>query len=249
MSSAPSPPHRRNEMTSDLPDLEERGPLRPPPPPPGAPPVLSDVWVYDGRAYDLTDWINKHPGGAWFIGRTKNRDITSVIGSYHRNPEAIERILQRYSLDRDATPHDIHPKHNAPAFLFKEDFNSWDDTPKYRFDDKNDLLHRVKARLREPAPAARIKKMDKIFNIVALLLAVAYFAVQGVRLFEPAWMPLAAFVIAMVVLRSSLVGFGHYAIHRKQKGINRALSSTFDLNYVALALVVADGHSLLHHPY
>jgi len=91
--------------------------------------------------------------------------------------------------------------------------------------------------------------MDKVFNIVVVVLAIAYFAVQGVRLGAPAWMPLPVFVIAMVLLRSSLVGFGHYAIHRAQRGITRVVSSSFDLNYVALALVVADGHTLLHHPH
>jgi fatty acid desaturase len=234
-------------MTNNLTEVRG-GPSRRPARPPGGPP-MSNVWVYNGKAYDLTDWISKHPGGAFFIGRTRNRDITSIVGSYHRNPEAIERILQRYSLGRDATPRDIHPKNNAPSFLFKDDFNSWRDTPKYRFDDKNDLLHRMKARLREPQLAKHIKKMDTIFNIVVGLLAVAYFAVQGLRLAEPGWMPLPVFVIAMVLLRSSLAGFGHYAIHRAQKGITRFLASTFDLNYVALALVVADGHALLHHPH
>ncbi|MCV7077108.1 hypothetical protein H7I94_16665, partial [Mycobacterium szulgai] len=66
---------------------------------------------------------------------------------------------------------------------------------------------RVKARLAEPALAARIKRMDRLFNIVVVLLACAYVAVQGVRLAEPRWMPLWAFVIAMVLLRSSLVGY------------------------------------------
>src|SRR5262249_20993599 len=161
-----------------------------------------------------------------------------------------ERMLQRrYALDRDATPRDIHPKHNAPAFLFDDDFNSWRDTPKYRFDDHNDLLHRVRARLNEPALAARIKRMDAWFNIVVVLLAIGYFAVQAVRLAEPRWMPLWAFVIAMVVLRSSLAGFGHYALHRRQRGLNRVFGNAFDMNYVALALVTADGHTLLHHPY
>ena len=158
-------------------------------------------------------------------------------------------MLERYALGRDATPEDIHPTNNAPPFLFKDDFNSWRDTPKYRFADKNDLLHRVKARLKEPQLAARIKKMDKAFNIVVAPLAIAYFAVQGLRLGAPGWMPLPLFVIAMVVLRSSLVGFGHYAIHRAQRGITRVTASTFDMNYVALALVVADGHTLLHHPH
>ncbi|AHJ50403.1 desaturase-related protein [Mycobacterium tuberculosis BT1] len=178
------------------------------------------MWVYNGRAYDLSEWISKHPGGAFFIGRTKNRDITAIVKSYHRDPAIVERILQRrYALGRDATPRDIHPKHNAPAFLFKDDFNSWRDTPKYRFDDPNDLLHRVKARLAEPALAARIKRMDTLFNAIVAVLAVGYFAVQGVRLVEPSWMPLWAFVIAMVLLRSSLAGFGHYALHRAQRGL------------------------------
>jgi fatty acid desaturase len=236
-------------MTNDLPEVEERDSLPHPAPPPGGP-RLSDVWVYNGRAYDLSDWISKHPGGAFFIGRTKNRDITAVVGSYHRDPAKIERILERrYALGRDATPMDIHPKHNAPDFLFDDDFNSWRDTPQYRFDDPNDLLHQVKARLNEPAMAARIKRMDTYFNIVVVLLVVAYFAVQGLRLAQPGWMPLPLFVIAMVALRSSLAGYGHYALHRAQRGMNRVFGNAFDMNYVALSLVTSDGHTLLHHPY
>jgi hypothetical protein len=240
---------RRNDVTtSDLPQIEEQAAPRPPHAA-GGPPQLSNVWVYKGRAYDLTDWIAKHPGGAFFIGRTKNRDITSIIGAYHCDPEKIERMLERYALDRDATPRDVHPKNNAPPFLFKDDFNSWRDTPSFRFDDKKDLLHRVKARLKEPKLAAHIKRMDRTFNIVVALLCFAYFAVQGLRLAEPNWMPLPMFVTAMVVLRLSLAGFGHYAIHRAQRGSARYFANTFDINYVALALVTADGHTLLHHPH
>lgn len=236
-------------MTNDLPEAEERDAAPHPAPPPGGP-RLADVWVYNGRAYDLSDWISKHPGGAFFIGRTKNRDITAIVGSYHRDPEKIERILERrYALGRDATPRDIHPKHNAPAFLFDDEFNSWRDTPRYRFDDPDDLLHRVKARLNDPALAARIRRMDTCFNVVVVLLVIAYVVVQGLRLGAPAWMPLPLFVIGMVLLRSSLAGFGHYALHRAQRGMTRVFGNAFDMNYVALALVTADGHTLLHHPY
>lgn len=236
-------------MTNDLPELQESDAGPRPVTPAGGPP-LSDVWVYNGRAYDLSDWIAKHPGGAFFIGRTRNRDITAIVQSYHRDPTRVERILQRrYALGRDATSKDIHPKHNAPPFLFKDDFNSWCDTPQYRFDNENDLMHRVKARLDEPVLAARIKRMDVLFNVVVSLLAVAYFAVQGVRLVDPRWMPLWIFVIVMVVLRSSLAGFGHYSLHRAQRGLSRVFASAFDMNYVALSLVTADGHTLLHHPY
>ncbi|WP_278262236.1 cytochrome b5 domain-containing protein [Nocardia sp. AG03] len=231
----------------DRPDEEERE--LPPPPGPGGRPPVNNVWVYNGRAYDLSDWISKHPGGEFFIGRTKNRDITSIIGSYHRDPEKIARMIERYSLDRAATPEDIHPKNNAPDFLFKDGFNSWDDTPKYKFDDKSDLLHKVKARIKEPELAARLKRMDRLFDIVVAFLIFAYFAVQGLRLWDTSWMPLPVFVIAMVLLRSSLAGFGHYAIHRAQKGWNKYAVNAFDMNYVALSFVTADGHALLHHPH
>ncbi|MGW5574568.1 cytochrome b5 domain-containing protein [Nocardia thailandica] len=231
-------------MTTESQDVEEREL-----PPPSGPPPVNNVWVYNGKAYDLSDWISKHPGGEFFIGRTKNRDITSIIGSYHKDPDKIARMIERYALGRDALPEDIHPKANAPDFLFKEGFDSWRDTPKYRFDDKNDLLHAVKARLKEPELAARIKRMDRIFDITVAILAVAYFAVQGLRLVQPGWMPLPVFVIAMVLLRSSLAGFGHYAIHRAQKGWNKICVNAFDLNYVALSFVTADGHALLHHPH
>ncbi|GAA1077475.1 cytochrome b5 domain-containing protein [Tsukamurella spumae] len=218
-------------------------------PGPGGGPQLSNVWVYKGRAYDLTEWINKHPGGEFFIGRSKNRDITSIIGSYHANPEKIEKMLQRFALDRDAEVVDVHPKNNAPAFLFKDGFDSWRDTPRYRFDDPKDLLHAVKARLRDPAMKARVKRMDRWFNITAALLAVAYVAVIAARLSVPAWMPIWLFVLLMVMLRSSLAGFGHYAIHRAQKGATKVLVNAFDINYVALSFVTADGHALLHHPH
>ena len=201
------------------------------------------------QAHDLSDWIAKHPGGEFFIGRTKNRDITSIIGSYHKDPDRIERMLGRYALDRDAKPEDVHPTNNAPEFLFNEGFDTWSDTPKYEFDNKNDLLHRIKARLKEPALAARLKRMDTIFNVVVAVLAILYFGVQGLRLAEPGWIPLPVFVIAMVLLRSSLAGFGHYAIHRAQKGWTKVWSNSFDINYIALAFVTADGHTLLHHPH
>ncbi|WP_372491708.1 fatty acid desaturase [Gordonia zhenghanii] len=212
-------------------------------------PQLSDVWVYNGRAYDLSDWISRHPGGEFFIGRTKNRDITSIIGSYHKDPEKIGRLIERFSLDRDAVIEDVHPKANAPAFLFNDGFDSWRDTPHYDFGKRTDLLHAVKKRLAEPALVARIRRMDRIFDIVAIMLFIAYFAVMGLRLYDTSWMPLAAFVVAMVVLRSAMAGIGHYAIHRAQKGANKLIVNAFDMNYVALSFVTADGHALLHHPH
>ena len=80
---------------------------------------LPNVWVYDRQAYDLSDFIKKHPGGEFFIGRMKNRDITALVNVLHSNPTKIKRRLQKYSLNRAATDDDLHPKYNAPPFCSK----------------------------------------------------------------------------------------------------------------------------------
>lgn len=54
-------------VTNDLPDVRERdGGPRPAPPAGG--PRLSDVWVYNGRAYDLSEWISSIPAAPSSLG-------------------------------------------------------------------------------------------------------------------------------------------------------------------------------------
>jgi len=210
---------------------------------------LPHVWVYDGEAYDLTDFITEHPGGEFFIGRMKNRDITTLMNTMHANPAVQKRMLQKYSLNRKAVPGDLHPTYNAPPFLFKSGFDNYLDTPRFHFDQPDTLLERIKKRLRTPDMQARIKRMDKLFDGVTVTLVISYFAIQASILFNPAYMPIFLFVPLMVALRISLAGAGHYFNHRAIAGWNKSLSHMFDLNYVSMAFVVVDGHTLMHHPH
>lgn len=219
-----------------------------PPPPPNVAP-LPNVWIYDGEAYDLTEFIKKHPGGEFFIGRTKNRDITTLVNIFHRNPEKVKRVLKKYALGREARPEDIHPKYNAPAFLFRKGFNGWKDTPKYRFDHKGQLLNKIRERLHQPEMKQKVAQMDFIFDITTLILSIAYILVQVLRLHFAQYMPIYLFVPLMTMLRISLSGAGHYLIHRPQVGFNKFLANVFDINYVPMAFVVTDGHTLMHHPF
>jgi Cytochrome b5-like Heme/Steroid binding domain len=219
----------------------------PPHPPTGA--ALPNVWIYEGEAYDLTEFIAKHPGGQFFIGRTKNRDITTIVNIFHSNPAKVKRIIQKYALDRQSRPEDIHPKYNAPPFLFKEDFNGWTDTPKYDFQNKEQLLNKIKTRINEPEFKQKIDRQDSLFDLVGVGLFAIYLAIQWLYLGGNEYLPAYLFVPSIVILRISLAGVGHYLIHRPQVGINKVLASVFDINYVPLALVVTDGHTLLHHPF
>ncbi|MBR8838022.1 MAG: cytochrome b5 domain-containing protein [Stigonema ocellatum SAG 48.90 = DSM 106950] len=236
--SPPPQPHLNNQEKPEVPpgEMEKE------------PPRLPDVWVYDGDAYDLSDFITRHPGGEFFIGRMRNRDITILVNIFHPNPEKVKKILKKYALGRKAVPEDIHPKCNAPEFLFRAGFDAWKDTPKFNFENKEQLLNQIKQRLNKPEMKKKIAQVDWIFDTVTIILGIVYILVQLLRLNFAQYMPMYLFVPLMVFLRISLAGSGHYLIHRPQVGLNKALEQIFDINYVPMAFVVTDGHSLLHHP-
>jgi hypothetical protein len=224
----------------------ENGEEPPPHPLDGTP--LPNIWIYAGDAYDLTEFIKKHPGGEFFIGRSKNRDITAIVNVFHRNPERVKKVLKKYSLGRIGKPEDVHPKYNAPPFLFTEGFNGWRDTPKYNFYD-GQLIEHIRKRLNEPEMKKRVEQMDSWFDWISILIVFAYVAVQVLRLEFVQYMPAYLFVFLMTTIRVSLSGVGHYLIHRPQTGLNKLFANVFDISYVPMAFVVADGHSLMHHPF
>ena len=240
-------PHNQEGYIPPMPPEDKEEFISPSPPLDGRP--LPNVWVYDGEAYDLTEFIAKHPGGQFFIGRTKNRDITTIVNIFHPNPEKVKKVLQKYSLQRPSCPDDIHPKYNAPPFLFKAHFNGWRDTPRYDFHNQEQLLNKIKTRLNELGLKQKIAQQDRLFDVIGGLLFVLYLLVQWFYLDFSQYMPVYLFVSLIVILRISLAGVGHYLIHRPQVGLNKVFSSVFDINYVPLALVVTDGHTLLHHPF
>ena len=231
---------------------------QPPPSPenenkPSSPPLdgrtLPNIWIYEGEAYDLTEFIAKHPGGKFFIGRTKNRDITPIVNIFHRNPQRVKQILKKYSLGRPATPEDYHPTNWAPGFIFSKGFNSWKDTPKYNFQTEGQLLNRIRARLNKPEMRKKEAQMDFLFNLVSIILVLVYVCVEWLRLEFTSLIPIYVFIPLMAMLRISLAGVGHYLIHRPQIGLNKIFTNIFDINYVPLAMIVTDGHSLMHHPF
>lgn len=210
--------------------------------------LMPDVWIYDGEAYNLTDFVKKHPGGEFFIGRMKNRDITTLVNIFHRNPQKVKKVLQKYSLGRKATPDDFHPKYNAPPFLFRDGFDGWRDTPQFNFEKPGQLLTKIRSRLREPAIEAKIARLDLLFDLTTIGLGCLYILIQWLRLEFTQYLPIYLFVPLMAILRISLSGAGHYLLHRPQIGLTKLFVNIFDANYVPMAFVVIDGHSLMHHP-
>lgn len=57
-----------------------------------------DCWVaVDGKVYDVTSWIPKHPGGVDMITLSAGRDITNMFESYHPfSSELATSIIKKY---------------------------------------------------------------------------------------------------------------------------------------------------------
>ncbi|KPJ18939.1 Cytochrome b5-related protein [Papilio machaon] len=71
------------------------------------------LWRIHNKLYDVTKFLNKHPGGEEWLELTKGTDITEAFESHHLNP-ATEKILEKYYVRDAKTPR------NSP-FTFKDD--------------------------------------------------------------------------------------------------------------------------------
>src|ERR1700733_10291519 len=213
-------------------------------------PVGRPFWIVDGRAYDFTDWMRQHPGGATWFGPSQGRDISALVHTYHREPARLQRFLSQYEIE-GFTEQDILPKLGVPPFLLDPEFDATTDLPRLDYRDEGSLLAQIRSRVNARFSKRDLRKYDRAFDMVTWAIVAVHLAALALLITRllPAW----AFVAIMVVTRTSLAGSGHYQLHRKWTDQQRYKipigKALFDINYVGTSLIGADGHVLLHHPY
>src|SRR5262245_27287525 len=127
-------------------------------------PLGRPFWIVDGCAYDFTEWMQLHPGGALWFRQTEGRDISALIHTYHREPAKVRRFLAKYEIKELAgknirpriivppraaelpsrppeapppiTEDDLLPKLGVPPFLLAPDFDARKDLPKLDYRDQ-----------------------------------------------------------------------------------------------------------------
>jgi Cytochrome b5-like Heme/Steroid binding domain len=236
-------------------------------------------WIVDGRAYDFTEWMSLHPGGAMWFRQTEGRDISALLHTYHREPDRVRKFLAKYEIKelagKNISPkivvppragegppppapppssisENLLPKLGIPPFLLAPEFDARRDLPKLDYRDQGSLLAEIRGKLNARFSKKDLRKYDRAFDVVTWIIGAAHVAALALLIARivPAW----AFVIIMVVTRTSLAGSGHYHLHRKWKDQGRRFTmplgkALFDINYVGTSLIGSDGHVLLHHPY
>jgi Cytochrome b5-like Heme/Steroid binding domain/Fatty acid desaturase len=236
-------------------------------------------WIVDGRAYDFTEWMDRHPGGSTWFKQTEGRDISALLHTYHREPARLQKILAKYQIeelaDKDVRPRltvpprlsdkaarppepprlteqNVLPKLGVPPFLLAPDFDARTDLPRLDYGDEVSLLAEIRGKVNARFSKKALRKYDRAFDAVTWVIAIAHVATLALLITNiiPAW----AFISIMVVTRTALAGAGHYHLHRKWKQSQRPFTlpmgkALFDINYVGTSLIGTDGHVLLHHPY
>ncbi|KAF5308057.1 hypothetical protein FQR65_LT06432 [Abscondita terminalis] len=65
---------------------------------------LDGFWRVHDNLYDVTDFIDNHPGGKFWLETTKGMDITEAFETHHIKSEAPEIILQKYFVKKANKP-------------------------------------------------------------------------------------------------------------------------------------------------
>jgi len=55
---------------------------------------FGDLWMVHGKWYDLSDYVDRHPGGATWLKLTKGQDVTEAFEVHHINMPKVEAVLK-----------------------------------------------------------------------------------------------------------------------------------------------------------
>jgi len=61
-------------------------------------------WVYaENKVYDITDWLDRHPGGRDILLLSAGRDVTDLLVSYHPFSDKPQQVLAKYEIGEVST--------------------------------------------------------------------------------------------------------------------------------------------------
>ena len=66
--------------------------------------TVDSCWVYcHSSVYDITTWLDRHPGGRDLLLLSAGRDVTDLLPSYHPFTDAPQRVLSKYLIGQLST--------------------------------------------------------------------------------------------------------------------------------------------------
>lgn len=117
-------------------------------------------WYIGKRAYDLTPWLARHPGGSAALLQAEGTDCTELFRSYHLMGEPPAALLARFEVQVDATD----PAHvqgmGGSHFTFAEG------------DFYKTVQGRVRAYFKEAGLATKASPASQVVSLLLILVAI-----------------------------------------------------------------------------
>lgn len=203
------------------------------------------MYIFEEKVYDLKDWIPIHPGGSqWFV-KAYRRDLTTLVHTYHKNPETMRKILAKYETNRKAS--DILARYfNIPPHVLPEGFHAAKDSLIFDWTKEDSIFEQVKKRIFTKEFSAKTKQADFIFDLIGLCLLVTHLFLSFPGVYYEI-LPPVLLVPCFLITRTGMAAVGHYHSHRKKDGITDWGDAIFDIQYVGTSIIAFDGHGMIHH--
>ena len=185
---------------------------------------MTDLWVINKKVYNLTSFLDHHPGGNYILKLAKSRDCTELFYSYHISSKLptsyFENKLNNYYI-RNALPHEITSKFN------------WDSKPNYElFKHKLITIPNIKA--------SYLTRFNyALLSILGIFTWILWLKANFLSLIL---VPLWGLYFAGEILHSST----HYAIFKSPK-LNNLIS--YLGMYHCLPLTWYHQHVISHHTH
>jgi linoleoyl-CoA desaturase len=87
------------------------------------------VWNIYGKQYDLTKYMDKHPGGKEILLKCENeKDLTVLFETYHAfsDKENIKKMLNKFEIKKEVTSTDNQEFSNGVGYVKQYDFTNYD---------------------------------------------------------------------------------------------------------------------------
>lgn len=157
--------------------------------------VTQPLWYIADRAYDLTAWFSKHPGGADPLQQAEGTNCTELFRSYHLRGMPVATMLARYEVPVDRDDPEHAEKLRGSHFTFDDD----------------DFYKVVQARVRAYFKDNHLEtQATPLAQVVAVLLILT-----SVALVVPAYMygSITAALALAIVKTLGAIGPGHTMSH------------------------------------
>jgi linoleoyl-CoA desaturase len=189
------------------------------------------MWNIYGKQYDLTDFMENHPGGSQILENTKYlHDCTPLFESYHSmtNKDIIRYKLEKYCINNNKT-------YNYKYTFKKEDFYDV-------------LTNRVKIKMNQ------YYKSDNIFYIKSIIFFYIYFFMTYLYLFSKIniiYKCILSFlcgILEMILNFTIMHDASHYALFKNPKK-NELLCKIFCSWTLWNGSMWLNHHTIYHHSF